>query len=647
MHWLSTASAWFALSCLLIIAMYILKKRYEPKSISSHLLWRRAMQEQEANKPWQRLKQRLLLWLQLIVAIVIVLSLMQPVIEKQLARDTHLIILLDRSASMATSSGADSSGESYLTTAKHDLGQWIDEHYNGGAVTLITNGDYPSIVLNRAQRKADIEKAITDIEPYYGVSDDETALSLARALVNKEEETVVHYFIDEHFKAAEQSVQQQSAWSEQWHLYAAAANQMDETIRSFTLTEAGQGTRAFVTVLHGTEAEQLEINVAAYNENGKVLRQEKVKKQAQSNGMTTFQIEGLPKAHYYMAELKPHQHDSNLYNNRQYGLLSQQAAYQALLISDGNLFLEKVLQLMNVGVTKLSSQSGVPSKDVLQNIQFVIVDGTYEVLNEQEQWKQLLADFPLWLIDHPEKSESVQLVNKAPVVHEHSITRYFSMEDTYIAAVKQLASSELSGYDVLVEYGGSPAIIAGIKQQKPFLRFAFSLQDSDLPLRAPFPILMMQSIEYMTTGSNQQLGYMLVGSEPTLSLLANTSSSHWQRLAGEQKDGQSKESARSIEIPYHEAIIAPAYPGVYELVEQNEQGNIIQQRTAVVTADSSEFSGSSLASLLKQDTTSAGQDNQPITAAQNANGWSSLIPWLAALLLLLLLGEWEVYRRGL
>lgn len=645
MHWLSTASAWFALSCLLIIAMYILKKRYEPKSISSHLLWRRAMQEQEANKLWQRLKQRLLLWLQLIVAIVMVLSLMQPVIEKQLARDTHLILLLDRSASMATSSGPDRNGDSYFIEAKRDLKQWIDEHYNGGAVTLVTNGDYPSIVLNRAQRKADIEQAITDIKPYYGVSDDETALSLTRALVNKEEDTVVHYFIDEHFKAAAQSMQQQSAWREQWHLYAAAANQVDETIRSFTLTEAGQGARAFVTVLHGTTAEQLEIKVAAYDEEGKVLRQETVKKQAQSSGMTTFQVEGLPIAHYYLAELKPRQHESNVYNNKQYGLLSQQATHQALLISDGNLFLEKVLQLMNVGVTKLSSKSGVPSEDVLQNIQFVIIDGGYEALSEQEQWQQLLAAFPLWLIDHPAKNESVQLVNKAPVVHEHSITRYFSMEDTYIAAVKQLAQSELSGYDVLVEYGGAPAIIAGTKGQKPFLRFAFSLQDSDLPLRAPFPILMMQSIEYMTTGSNQQLGYMLVSSEPTLSLLANTSSSHWQRLAGEPGDGHAKESARLIEIPYHEGIIAPAYPGVYELVEQNEQGAVIQQRTAVVTADSSEFTGSSLAPVLKQETT--GQSNQPIADDQNANGWSSLTPWLAALLLLLLLGEWEVYRRGL
>lgn len=119
MHWLSLGSAWLALSCLLIIAMYILKKRYEPRNISSHLLWRQVLQEQEANRPWQRLKNQLLLWLQLLIAILIVLALMEPAVEKELTRDTHAVILLDRSASMATSEAE--RGETYLEKAKQEL----------------------------------------------------------------------------------------------------------------------------------------------------------------------------------------------------------------------------------------------------------------------------------------------------------------------------------------------------------------------------------------------------------------------------------------------------------------------------------------------------------------------------------------------
>lgn len=640
MHWLSTASAWFALCCLLIIAMYILKKRYEPKSISSHLLWRRALQEQEANKPWQRLKQRLLLWLQLLIAILIVLALMEPVIEKQLTVDSHVVILLDRSNSMIGSTTVD--GDNYFNNAKQQLLQWIDDQYDGGAVTLITNGDYPTIVLNRSQRKAEIVQAIKDVQPYYGVSDDEAALSLASALAEQDEHTLLHYYVDERFKASEQSLHAANGVRHHWHLFGNSSDSIDGYIRSIMLTNTGDSVSAFVTVIHKGEQSpaQLEIELSAYDEKGKVVHKDKVKEQSQSGGVTTFQLNGLPKAAYYYAELLNDEYDPNPFNNGQYGLIAEQNNYEALLISSGNLFLEKVLQLMNVGVTKLSADSNPPSEDILKKIQFVIVDGEYESLSQKAEWNQLLSDFPLWVFDHPSSSEAATLVNTSPVIHAHPITQYFSMEDTYISVVKELSSGELGSHDVLVEYGGAPVILAGMNEQKPFLRFAFAMQDSDLPLRATFPILMMQSIEYMTSGSGKQLGQMLVGSQPTISLLAGTSSSYWNKIDG-KVEGEA-ESSSNIPLLSDQPINAPSLPGVYELVEQNEDREIVQRRIAIVNGDSSEYMSEIITPYLQQGNSSVQAD-----VGAGTSGWSSLIPWLAALLLLLIVAEWEVYRRGL
>jgi len=640
LHWLSTASAWFALCCLLIIAMYILKKRYEPKSISSHLLWRRALQEQEANKPWQRLKQRLLLWLQLLIAILIVLALMEPVIEKQLTVDSHVVILLDRSNSMIGSTTVD--GDNYFNNAKQQLLQWIDDQYDGGAVTLITNGDYPTIVLNRSQRKAEIVQAIKDVQPYYGVSDDEAALSLASALAEQDEHTLLHYYVDERFKASEQSLHAANGVRHHWHLFGNSSDSIDGYIRSIMLTNTGDSVSAFVTVIHKGEQSpaQLEIELSAYDEKGKVVHKDKVKEQSQSGGVTTFQLNGLPKAAYYYAELLNDEYDPNPFNNGQYGLIAEQNNYEALLISSGNLFLEKVLQLMNVGVTKLSADSNPPSEDILKKIQFVIVDGEYESLSQKAEWNQLLSDFPLWVFDHPSSSEAATLVNTSPVIHAHPITQYFSMEDTYISVVKELSSGELGSHDVLVEYGGAPVILAGMNEQKPFLRFAFAMQDSDLPLRATFPILMMQSIEYMTSGSGKQLGQMLVGSQPTISLLAGTSSSYWNKIDG-KVEGEA-ESSSNIPLLSDQPINAPSLPGVYELVEQNEDREIVQRRIAIVNGDSSEYMSEIITPYLQQGNSSVQAD-----VGAGTSGWSSLIPWLAALLLLLIVAEWEVYRRGL
>jgi len=64
MQFLSVASAWFAAALPAIAAMYILKRTYENQHIASHLLWRRVLQEQEANRPWQKLRSRWLLIVQ-------------------------------------------------------------------------------------------------------------------------------------------------------------------------------------------------------------------------------------------------------------------------------------------------------------------------------------------------------------------------------------------------------------------------------------------------------------------------------------------------------------------------------------------------------------------------------------------------------
>jgi len=616
--------------------MYILKKRYEPKHISSHLLWRQVLQEQEANRPWQRLKQQLLLWLQLIIALFIVVALMEPAVNKQLAEDAHAVILLDRSASMATS--VDMQGHSYLTTAKQEMIDWLDKEWNGGAVTLIVNGDYPQIIANNSKERQELKRIIESIEPYYGPSDDETALSLARALANNSEQSAIHYYVDERFKIGADVIHAEAMNTEAWHLYAASASVDDERIRSFTLSQEERAVHGFATVLHAAQLDrELELQVLAYNERGKVLSEKVYKQRADASGMTTFAMYDLPQGHYYSAQLKPSEHDPNPYNNMQYGLIAEEQSYQVLLISEGNLFLEKALQLMNVGVTKLTASAGVPNSELLSKIQFIIADGSYETLSKQSDWNEVLDRFPLWIIDHPATDQQAKLVNSAPVVNEHKVTQYFSMEDVFISSISALGQAELAPYDVLVQYGGAPAIIAGHKQQKPLLRYTFALQDSDLPLRAAFPVLVMNSVDYLVSGSTKQLGYMLVNAVPTLSLSAETSSSYWQRL------DEGKVDVKQVEkFAGNAAVVAPAVPGVYTFIEQNEQGQMIQKRTAVVTADVTEFAAPSITATINSL-----HSNVESNAQLNGTGFSKLTAWTAAFLLLILLLEWEVYRRGI
>lgn len=90
-----------------LVILYFLKLRRKNVEVSTTLLWKKAIQDLQANAPFQRLRRNILLLLQLLALGAALFALAQPqrVTEKGLARK-H-VILIDRSASMNALDGAD------------------------------------------------------------------------------------------------------------------------------------------------------------------------------------------------------------------------------------------------------------------------------------------------------------------------------------------------------------------------------------------------------------------------------------------------------------------------------------------------------------------------------------------------------------
>ena len=70
MTFLNPAFAWGFLSLPLILALYLLKRRYEEKPVPSTFLWRKAGLDASASRPFQRLRRNRLLPIQLLMAAV-------------------------------------------------------------------------------------------------------------------------------------------------------------------------------------------------------------------------------------------------------------------------------------------------------------------------------------------------------------------------------------------------------------------------------------------------------------------------------------------------------------------------------------------------------------------------------------------------
>ena len=102
-----------------LVILYFLKLRRIPREVSSTLLWKKAIQDLQANAPFQRLRKNLLLFLQLIILTLIILALAQPRSASTTAMGRKYVLMIDRSASMAAVDGEDKLGsKSRLASAK-------------------------------------------------------------------------------------------------------------------------------------------------------------------------------------------------------------------------------------------------------------------------------------------------------------------------------------------------------------------------------------------------------------------------------------------------------------------------------------------------------------------------------------------------
>ena len=100
MSFLSPGFAWLFLCLPVIVILYLLRPRHNDHPVPSTLLWQRALAQEQAQRPLQKLRRHLLLPLQLLTAAVLILCLMHPVMNSGKSTDT--IFVFDLSASMQT-----------------------------------------------------------------------------------------------------------------------------------------------------------------------------------------------------------------------------------------------------------------------------------------------------------------------------------------------------------------------------------------------------------------------------------------------------------------------------------------------------------------------------------------------------------------
>ena len=83
-----------------IVLLYFLKLKRRPLEVPSTYLWHKSVEDLHVNSIWQRLRNNLLLFLQLAVVLLIFLALLRPSWQALHLTGSRLVLLIDNSASM-------------------------------------------------------------------------------------------------------------------------------------------------------------------------------------------------------------------------------------------------------------------------------------------------------------------------------------------------------------------------------------------------------------------------------------------------------------------------------------------------------------------------------------------------------------------
>lgn len=167
-----------------IFALYFLKLKRQPLEVPSTYLWTKVIEDLHVNSIWQRLRQNLLLFLQLLLVALAILALLRPGWQGESLSGRKFIFLVDRSASMSSTDG--DGDATRLDTAKKRIATLIDQMDSDMSAMIIAYDDEPDVVQEFTDNRRLLREALDRIEPTAKPTNIRGALELASGFANPE-----------------------------------------------------------------------------------------------------------------------------------------------------------------------------------------------------------------------------------------------------------------------------------------------------------------------------------------------------------------------------------------------------------------------------------------------------------------------------
>lgn len=618
MQFLTPLGFWLAGLAIPIILLYMLKLRRKQVQVSSTFLWQQLLRDQQANAPWQKLKRNLLLILQLLILAALVIALARPALRVPAVATGSVIVLLDASASM---NATDVTGaQSRFEQARNSVNDLINGLSSASSMTLILVGGTPQTLIASESDKSLLKNALDNARVTQESADWQAAFALAagaaRGPQGQGKSTIV---IISDGGLPESGL---PALPGDLSYIPIGESQNNVALSALALRMAQKGPQLFAEITNYDSVDRNILLSIYFNDELIAARQLSIK--ANSSGSLTLDnlsnASGIYKA--TIADPTSNSLDSLGLDDTAFAVFQSSSARRVLLVSNGNLFLEQLLASLP-GIQPFRALPGEDGTIQIPNDPFnlYIFDG---IVPPQLPKADLLfvnpPSNPFFEVGGTyDEIENVQ-------VKEHRLTRFVDWSNVHILEAEAVQTPAWA--EVLIESDNGPLVFAGETNGQRIAALTFDLRESDLPLQIAYPILFSNLIDYLAPpsafDSTQSLGpgeslAMLPQTDVNRIMIASPSNQVYTLLANQTTFTQTHELGYYAVNFISDSANTTEYFAV-NLFDENESN--IQPREAV----------------------QVGQVAVTPTASQQV-GQLELWPWLAALALIVLMIEWQVFHR--
>ncbi len=580
------AALWWLAVIPLVVILYMLRARREPRVVPSVLLWERATRDLVARLPMRRLERSLLLLLQILAIAVIVLALARPLLALRGFAGDAVVLVIDTSASMQATDIA----PTRLAVAQREALALVDGLGRRQPVALVEAGIRPRLTSEFTTNRQVLNAAVRALAASDAAAALDEAVALAAGLRADGRPAAVHLFSD----------QPPPQPAIRWHRIgrgapnaALTAARTRRDARGHTLlmvrVEAFGGafpSRTVVVDLDGRTVARRDVRIAPGRPETLLFDL------GDGSGIATVSLQGS---------------DALPADDRAVAAIGHAGLPRVLVVGDKNPVLDAVLAAVpTAGVTR----SVGPSPGEWGRVPLVIVDRVP---------LQTLPPGSYLLIGTLGGNLPVQIVGTAPeqtiqrITTTHPVMRLADLRGVRIAGALALRPQAGS---VLAE-GDLPLVWAYEGRGIRAVVLPFDLMQSDLPVHPAFPVLIANAIEWLAGSPEASLGQApIVPAGP------------WRRATLVDPRGTSTALEARDGV-----FMLPAFDrvGAYHL-----RTGGWERLWVVSTVDPGE---SSLAVAPE----TAVRGGEPVAQVAQLR----LTPWLLGLAALLLAGEWWLWARTL